>query len=116
MTKPVKLYNSDLEALSLVKKIIENDLEKLPSIQTISVTCGLNRDKLKKGFKQLYGMPIERYHRHLRMEEAKRLLTTTDKTIYEIAWHVGYERPQSFGAAFKRMVGVNPGQWRKIDL
>lgn len=112
MRKQVKLYTIDIEALLLVKKIVESDLEHFPSIQKLSLKCGLNRDKLKRGFKQLFGMPVEGYHRFLRIEEAKRLLKDTDKTIYEIAWLTGYERSQSFSVAFKRVVGMRPGEWR----
>jgi len=49
----------------------------------------------------------------VRIEEAKRLLATTDKKRYEIAYQVGYESPEHFSRIFKRSVGVSPADYRK---
>lgn len=49
----------------------------------------------------------------LRIEEAKRLLATTDKKRYEIAYEVGYESPEHFSRMFKRYAGVSPAEYRK---
>ncbi|MHA6480852.1 response regulator transcription factor [Paenibacillus sp. strain BS8-2] len=48
-----------------------------------------------------------------RIEEAKRLLTSTDKKRYEVAYEVGYESPEHFSRMFKRYVGISPAEFRK---
>lgn len=53
------------------------------------------------------------YVTELRIEEAKRLLVTTDKKRYEVAYAVGYESPEHFGRMFKRYAGVSPAEYRK---
>lgn len=53
------------------------------------------------------------YVTELRIEEAKRLLTTTDKKRYEVAYEVGYESPEHFSRMFKRYAGVSPAEFRK---
>ncbi|OUS75533.1 hypothetical protein B1748_16865 [Paenibacillus sp. MY03] len=53
------------------------------------------------------------YVTELRIEEAKRLLATTDKKRYEVAYEVGYESPEHFSRMFKRYAGVSPAEFRK---
>ncbi|WP_027084909.1 response regulator [Cohnella panacarvi] len=53
------------------------------------------------------------YVTELRIEEAKRLLVTTPKKRYEIAYEVGYESPEHFSRMFKRYAGVSPADYRK---
>ncbi len=54
------------------------------------------------------------YVTEVRIEEAKRLLTTTDMKRYEIAYQVGYESPEHFSRMFKRYLGVSPAEYRKV--
>lgn len=49
---------------------------------------------------------------HVRVEEAKVLLTTTDKTVTFIAMEVGYEDASHFIRVFKQATGLTPGQFR----
>jgi AraC-like DNA-binding protein len=42
------------------------------------------------------------------MDEAKRLLETTDRSITEVAFDVGYEYSSNFTTAFKRRFGITP--------
>lgn len=113
MQRPLRIRASDKEALALVKKILESDLGETPSLQKLCRKAGLNADKLKRGFKYLYGLPPHAYQRKLRMEEAQRLLKTTEMTIQEIAWAVGYEQLSSFCKAFKKFSGVGALGWKE---
>lgn len=61
--------------------------------------------KLKIGFKK--------YLENLRMEESKKLLKTTDKPIYEIAFEVGYNDPEYFSRVFYKAYGVTPSQYKQ---
>lgn len=47
------------------------------------------------------------------MDKAKELLRGHDKTVTEVAFEVGYTDPNYFSSAFKRVVGVNPGRYRR---
>lgn len=46
------------------------------------------------------------------MEEAKALLTGTDKTVGEIAYALGYQYPQYFNRAFRKVAGCTPKEYR----
>lgn len=73
---------------------------------------GLNRDKLKRGFKLLFGVPPHCFNREIRMQEAKRLLQQTEKPVSEIAYLVGYGQPNNFCTAFTKHAGCTPLQFR----
>jgi two-component system response regulator YesN len=64
-------------------------------------------------FKKEWKKNIWDYVSEVRIEEAKRLLATTDLKRYEIAYRVGYESPEHFSRMFKRYTGVSPADYRK---
>lgn len=64
-------------------------------------------------FKEELGMTFVEYLTQLRMDEARRLLTQTGRSIQEIAERVGYDDPSYFCKVFKKNVGATPKQFRK---
>lgn len=64
-------------------------------------------------FKKATDKNVWDYLTEVRMEEAKRLLLTSDKKRYEIAEMIGYESPEHFSRVFKKYYGVSPADYRK---
>ena len=62
------------------------------------------------------GKSAQKYIQQKTMEVAKALLSTTSKSISEIAYHLGYQYPQYFSRAFKKVVGKTPNEFRNIYL
>lgn len=48
------------------------------------------------------------------MEVAKELLTNSNTSINEVAYSLGYQYPQYFSTAFKRVTGYSPNQYRQL--
>ncbi|PZE21656.1 helix-turn-helix domain-containing protein [Paenibacillus xerothermodurans] len=65
-------------------------------------------------FKDEYGINFVDFLVQLRMQEAKNRLHLTDESINGIAVRVGYTNAVSFGRMFKRVIGVTPGDYRKL--
>jgi len=103
----------DVEKLHKVALIIEQNIQAPLSIALLSKTSGLNEYKLKKGFKQLYGISMTSYLQNLRMSKAKELLQDTDKTISEIAYELGFSHSQHFHRAFKKTFDTVPSVFKK---
>jgi AraC family transcriptional regulator, transcriptional activator of the genes for pyochelin and ferripyochelin receptors len=110
---PLKISSADKEALLSVKLLLEADASVVRSLPEMCKHSGLNADKLKKGFKILYGVPPHRFQIDLRMKEAQRLLVSSDMSIAEIAWTVGYEHADSFCRAFKQYTGMRALQYKR---
>ncbi len=111
--RDVKLFPHEIEALQRIKLHIELNLDAMPSIIELSRMSALNQDKLKKGFRKLFGTSPYDYHIRLKMQEAKRLLLETNKPVWEIAYEVGYHKDSAFCIAFKKLVGCQPLYFRK---
>ncbi|EPG72949.1 DNA-binding helix-turn-helix protein [Leptospira fainei serovar Hurstbridge str. BUT 6] len=99
-----------LNALLENEKIYKNDNLSLAGIaKELSLTphqlSELINQKLNLGFFSL----VNRY----RVEEAKRLLAQTDKTVLEIAYEVGFNNRSSFNESFLKFAGVTPIVYRR---
>jgi AraC-like DNA-binding protein len=97
-----------------VKGLLENTGVHFTIPQLVRKS-GMNADKLKKGFKEMFGMPVHRYHMEWKMELAKKLLSDMSLNINEVAFTLGYNDASNFCAAFRNVVGLTAGEWRKIE-
>lgn len=101
------------DKLFQVKEILERSMDAPPSLQELSRMIGLNSSRLKKDFREMFGMPVFKYLQQERLGKAHSLLTTTDKSIQEVAWFVGYDSLSSFSSAFLKKFGIRPSEVRK---
>ncbi|WP_165020256.1 MULTISPECIES: AraC family transcriptional regulator [unclassified Dysgonomonas] len=65
-------------------------------------------------FKQYTGLSPHQYIQELRVQKSKELLTNTMLTSQEIAFEVGFENPDYFCTAFKKMTGASPIKYREF--
>ncbi len=63
-------------------------------------------------FRKVGGTSFLKYLTDIRMEEAKRLLRTTDLTLREVGLRVGIENQNTLIRTFKKAEGITPGQYR----
>lgn len=64
-------------------------------------------------FKREFKVGFNEYLTQLRVEEGKRLLKNTDKSIADIASELGYGNHASFSIAFKKATGLSPSTFRE---
>ncbi|MBB4826351.1 AraC-like DNA-binding protein [Sporosarcina luteola] len=74
---------------------------------------GLDRRRLTALFKRQIGISPNVYLTHLRIQQAKLLLQTTDFPITEIAEQIGYRDHFYFSRVFKKMTGLSPTVHRR---
>lgn|GEM_PF-4832659 len=67
-----------------------------------------------RAFKKLTGLSPQRFRAALRIELAKRLLVETDRPVTEISFDAGYNSLGTFVRTFTALVGVSPGQMRRL--
>ncbi len=63
--------------------------------------------------RSLIGKNAQQYIHEKLIEKAKEKLTTSDLTISEIAYELGFEHPQSFSKLFKTKTNLSPLEFRK---
>lgn len=66
-------------------------------------------------FKRVMGMTPHAYLTGVRLEQAARLLATTDLSMLEISLRVGYASPSHFAKAFKTWTGLTPREYRQAS-
>ena len=69
--------------------------------------------KLKKGFKDVFGLPVYQYLLNARMQEAHKAMLDKGFTVQEAAWLVGYSSLGSFSNAFAKKYGIRPSLLRR---
>lgn len=112
MSRKIKLSINDKEALERIRVLLETTISEKPSLKALSRSAGMNLDKLKKGFKLLYGYPPYRYYCLKKIQYAKKLLLETEEPVNAIAWELGYEHVSSFCIEFKKHAGMSPLKYR----
>ncbi|HSG63425.1 MAG TPA: helix-turn-helix domain-containing protein, partial [Gammaproteobacteria bacterium] len=68
----------------------------------------------KRRFKAATGSTLIERLQSLRIEEAKRLLETSDMAVDNVSYEVGYEDASFFRRLFKRLTGLSPAQYRRM--
>lgn len=104
--------------VDLLKYVDENYMDDI-SLESLSRRFFLSREHISRRFKQENHQKLSTYIIGKRMEEAKKLLISTNDRILEIAIRLGYQDEKFFSKLFKREIGMTPRQFRtdnKLDL
>lgn len=109
----IRLHQYDIDKIREAREYLLANMEHPLTVIELSHKVGINDFKLKKGFKQLYGVTIFDFLLEARMEKARTLLTETDTPIHEIAFATGYKNVSSFTAAFKKRMGFPPSAMKR---
>ena len=107
------LKKQDIQNIRQARTILDENFDKNITIPQLARQSGINEAKLKEGFRELFGNSIHTYLLQLRLEKAKQLLLTTNLTITNITYHIGYSHVTHFTSMFKKETGITPGAWRK---
>lgn len=111
-TKVRSLSETDIVKLHDAKAFVESHLLDPLKMRDVCKEVGLNDFKLKKGFKELFGMTVFGYFNKVRMQYARQLFLDTSKSVFEVAYMLGYSDPYNFTKAFKRHFGYLPSQFK----
>ena len=105
-----KIKSPEREKLAQAKVILSQNLDNPPSLNELAKQIGLNTFKLKKEFKELFGVPVFKYLQNERLTLAHKLIRSQEASVQEAAWHVGYDSLSSFSNAFEKKFGYRPSQ------
>ncbi len=109
----IRLHQYDIDKIREAREYLLMNMEHPLTVIELSHKVGINDFKLKKGFKQLYGVTIFDFLLEARIDKAKRLLLETDTPVHEIAFATGYKNVSSFTAAFKKKLGIPPSALKR---
>ncbi|SEQ44172.1 helix-turn-helix domain-containing protein [Neolewinella agarilytica] len=84
----------------------------LPSVQEMAQNLNLTPDYLSSMLKSLTGQTTQQHIHQKLIEKAKVQLSTTNLSVGEIAYGLGFEHPQSFSKLFKSKTRQTPIEFR----
>jgi AraC family transcriptional regulator, transcriptional activator of pobA len=113
-----KAVSSDLlqrseEILHAYFQLPHTQKQGLPTVQFLSAQLNVSASYLSDMLRSLTGQNAQQHiHNHL-IEKAKERLSTSQASISEIAYELGFEHPQSFSKLFKLKTSVSPLDFRR---
>ena len=90
-------------------KILESGL---PTVQFFADKLNLSPNYLSDMLRIITGQSTQQHIHNKLIEKAKEALSTTNLTVSEIAYQLGFEHPQSFSKLFKTKMNVSPLEYR----
>ncbi|WAC13851.1 helix-turn-helix domain-containing protein [Dyadobacter pollutisoli] len=98
----------------LIKQIFREDqIRHLPTVNEIAEQLNVSAHYLSDMLRSLTGMSAQQHIHNGLIEKAKEILLTTNLTVNETAYNLGFEYPQYFNRLFKSKTGLTPAAFRK---
>jgi two-component system, response regulator YesN len=112
-------YSENLDTDSMEAKIekmklyIEKNYDRIFNLNDISEVIFLSPKYLSKIFREQTGICFNEYKLNIKMKHAKEMLENTGYNIDQIAYNLGYKKPESFIKIFKKITGLTPTEFRR---
>ncbi len=84
----------------------------LPKVQYLAAQLHVSPNYLSDMLRSLTGRNTQQHIHDKLIEKAKEMISTTSLSVAEIAYHLGFEYPQSFSKLFKTKTRVSPLEFR----
>jgi AraC-like DNA-binding protein len=108
----INLKAGDVERIYHARDILTKNYDHPPSLIDLAKKVGMNDNKLKYGFREVFGTTVFGYLRDYRLEIARKLLQEQKQNVRTVVNTVGYANQSHFAAAFKRKFGITPQDCR----
>lgn len=101
--------------LEHLHQIMRKHLEDRLDLDSLAEAAGLSRYHFIARYKQLTGQTPIQHYLHMKIERACYLLDTGEANISSIAEQLGYEDSYYFSRLFKKVMGVSPANYRRVN-
>ncbi|WP_185287827.1 AraC family transcriptional regulator [Chryseobacterium lactis] len=112
-----KKVNNDL--LSRLENLLDDYFKHdqlvingIPTVHFVAEQLNLSANYLSDMLRVQTGQTTQQHIQNRLIEKAKNLLSTTEMSVSEIAYQLGFEHPQSFHRLFKNRTSVSPLEFR----
>lgn len=100
------------ETIKQAQDYIEKNMQEKISVEHLSSKFALGRRNFDRRFIKATGnTPIE-YLQRVKIESAKKEFESSNKTIHEVMYEVGYSDPKAFREIFRRITGMSPLEYK----
>ncbi|MBF6652943.1 AraC family transcriptional regulator [Flavobacterium columnare] len=116
----LELKKKGNDLLSKLEKVLSDYFERnytqqqgLPTVQYLANELNLSPHYLGDTLKSLTGQTAQQHIHNRMIEKAKEKLSTTNSSVSEIAYELGFEHPQSFSKLFRTKTNLSPMEFRQ---
>ncbi|HXK76079.1 MAG TPA: AraC family transcriptional regulator [Bacteroidaceae bacterium] len=110
-----KKMDTKQRRLEQIKIYIACNADREIMLDTIAKHVGMNRAAFCVFFKKATGKTFVNFLNEYRVKQACQMLERHEKSVSEICYLVGFNNVSYFNRVFKRMKGVSPIEYRKIN-
>ena len=108
--------NMALKSAAPIEKYIRNNFTKKISLEDLSAISNRSVSYICKTFSEAYGISPKQYILELRLNQAKKLLQTSNLSISEISAQCGFNDVFYFSRQYKIKNGISPSAERKTQI
>lgn len=106
--KQIGISDSYTRKIAEITCIIKQEFAKPLRIGNLAKAANMSIASLHRHFKQVTAMSPLQYQKQLRLQEARRLLLSSQINAADAGFQVGYESPSQFSREYTRMFGLPP--------
>ncbi|MET3493997.1 helix-turn-helix transcriptional regulator [Variovorax boronicumulans] len=103
-----RMKASDLACIHQAAEILVSEMRDPPTLIELAWRVGINDNKLKSGFRLVYGTSAFSFLQKQRLQRARQLIGEEGIGVMQAAQMVGFRSPSHFSAIFKETFGVSP--------
>ena len=108
---PFLVDDKNIKKIRKAKDIMISRMTEPPTLSDLANEVEISLKKLKEGFKQVYGASVYVFLLDYKMQVSKRLLSSGNYNVNEVALKVGYSTATHFINAFKKKFGTTPKKY-----
>jgi AraC-like DNA-binding protein len=99
---------ADTNRMAVVREVLESRHSEAVTLAELSAAAGVDKFRLLRQFKSVYGLPPHAYLRHVRISRAREHILA-GLALADAAVAVGFADQSHMTRAFRRTVGYTPG-------
>lgn len=102
----------EVDLVVRAQALVEEQLECI-TVGGLASALAISPNHLRRLFRRWAGVPVHEYIVRRRVLRAAGLLRASRLSVLDVAGAVGFESSSAFYAAFQRVLGVAPGEYRR---
>lgn len=114
VVEPVLVKDDQNSLVKQIEQYMKQNYMKDIHVSEIAGAFNISRNYLFRIFKKYYGVSLKRYILNIRLEEAKRMLLSTDLPIVQISEMLGFKTYSTFFKLFKTNFNCTPKEYRQL--
>ncbi len=91
-----------------IHRVVEENYTSPISIEELAYLSGRSLSSFKRDFQSIYGVSPAKWIREKRLSKARHMLLSSQMSVADVAYSLGFENPTHFSRIFKQKYGASP--------